>query len=95
MSESPAGAGPTETLMQILRGILDDLPDNHEITADDALVDLGVTSLQLMQVIAAVEHALDLDFPDSAISLATFESVGSLSAVVESLVREQSGSITR
>jgi acyl carrier protein len=88
MAEPPSVAGSTETLLRIVRGVLNQLPDGHEIALDDPLVDLGVTSFQLMQIIAAVEQALDIEFPDSALALTAFESIGSLAAVVEILVRE-------
>lgn len=38
-----------------------------------------------------MEQAFDIEFPDSALALTTFESVGSLATVVETLVREQPG----
>jgi acyl carrier protein len=95
MVESSYRAGSTEALLGILGDVLDQLPSGREIALDVRLLELGVTSFQLMQIIAAVEQTLDIEFPDSALDLTTFESVGSLVATVDTLVREQSGSTTR
>ncbi|MFF4501674.1 acyl carrier protein [Streptomyces sp. NPDC001401] len=80
-----------EIVVRILRKVLKNLPADHVITQEDRFADLHVTSLQLMQIIAAVEQTLDVEFPDSAFDLATFESVSSLTAVVDSLVLGRAG----
>jgi Phosphopantetheine attachment site len=51
----------------------------------------GRDPFHLMRIIAAVEQAFDIEFPDSALALTTFESVGSLAAAVETPAREQPG----
>lgn len=91
MAESQTGEETLEIVVRILRKVLKDLPDDHVITPDDRLADLQVTSLQLMQIIAMVEQTLDVEFPDSAFDLATFESASSLTAVVDSLVLGRAG----
>ncbi|MGF1425329.1 phosphopantetheine-binding protein [Kitasatospora sp. LaBMicrA B282] len=85
MAESPINEEIVAALARILRKVLSHLPDGHQLTADDRLEDLGVTSFQLMQLIAAAEQEFDIEFPDSALSLATFESVGSVALVVDAL----------
>lgn len=47
-----------------------------------------MTSFQLMQVLIAVERAFAVELPDSALRLETFESAGSIAAVVDSLTSE-------
>jgi acyl carrier protein len=76
-------------VVRILREILGSLPGGTDLTSDDKLLDLGTTSFQLMQVLIAVERAFAVELPDSALRLETFESAGSIAAVVDSLTSEQ------
>ncbi|HZM75655.1 MAG TPA: phosphopantetheine-binding protein [Candidatus Limnocylindrales bacterium] len=90
MAESQTDTGSTVALQAILHNVMDQVPADHEIAPEQRLMNLGVTSLQLMQIVAALEQELDIEFPDSALDLATFETFGSLAAVVESLTGDRS-----
>ncbi|MDH6108186.1 acyl carrier protein [Kitasatospora sp. MAP12-15] len=90
MTESQTDEATVGALVRLLRKILTDLPEGHEITAGDRLEDLGLTSFQLMQLIAASEQEFDIEFPDSALSLTTFESVASVALVVGALAIRRS-----
>jgi acyl carrier protein len=74
-----------QLVLGILRVVVPELPDDREIGLGDRLEDLGVDSLGLMQIVAEVEDALGVEFPDSALVPQTFESVRSLVTVVASL----------
>lgn len=95
MAESQTYTGSTVVLQAILRNVLDQVPADHEIAPEQQLMNLGVTSLQLMRIVAAIEQELDIEFPDSALDMATFETVGSLAAVVESLTGDRSEPLPR
>lgn len=85
MTMSPDEKQSTTALVTILRKVLRELPGGPGITAHDELLALGVSSLQLMQIVVEIEKGLGVEFPDAALALENFESVASLAAVVDSL----------
>jgi acyl carrier protein len=90
VAEARTDIGSTVAVQAILRKVLDQVPAGHEFVPEQRLTDFDVTSLQLMRIVAAVELEFDVEFPDSALDLVTFETVGSLAAVVESLTGDRS-----
>jgi acyl carrier protein len=91
MVESLPATWSVDALLRILRGVLEMPPETREITPDETLVDLGVTSFQLMQIIVAIEGELDIEFTYSTLELATSDSIGSLASAVNALLNEQTG----
>jgi amino acid adenylation domain-containing protein len=72
---------PTDPVAKQIRQICVDLTDNPDIDADDNLLDLGVSSLKAMQLLARLGAAFDVALPLSAI----FEqpTVNGLAALVQ------------
>ena len=57
----------------------------REITAGSSLRDLGLDSMQAIELLFAVEDAYQVSLPDDVLNDATFATAGSLWAVLESL----------
>jgi acyl carrier protein len=68
----------------LLRGFLPFL------TEDAALRDLGLDSLGIVELLAALESGYDVRFQDDALGKETFETPGVLWKVLSELVSEQS-----
>ncbi|TDU04450.1 acyl carrier protein [Streptomyces sp. 846.5] len=57
-----------------------------EITRDSPLRELGLDSMQAVELLFAVEDAFDVSLPDEAMTDRTFATAGSLWAVVQEAV---------
>jgi acyl carrier protein len=60
--------------------------DAEDLEPETLLVDLGVDSVMLVQLVVQLEEAFDLNMPDSAMTAETFESVESLWLMVSGLL---------
>lgn len=65
----------TSDLIKIISSQISGLAD---IQPDHNFYELGMTSLQVVGLIAEIENTFDIQFPDSMINLETFSSVGSI-----------------
>jgi acyl carrier protein len=74
----------------LLRGFLPFLGDDEPLTEDAALRDLGLDSLGIVELLAALESGYDVRFQDDALGKETFETPGVLWKVLSELVSEQS-----
>lgn len=63
---------------ELLRGYLPFLSDEEALTPKTALRDLGLDSLAMVELLARLEQAYETRFVDDALTLATFETAGSL-----------------
>ncbi len=71
--------------VEILKEYMDD--DNYEITADSALVDdLGLSSFEVISIVAAFEDEFDMEVPDRVIP--TLRTVGDIVNYLEENVEE-------
>lgn len=59
---------------------VDDLPDDGDLYA------AGLTSLNTVNLLLAIEDRFDVEFPDDLLSRRTFQSIDTLADAVESLV---------
>lgn len=60
--------------------------DISELTDDSNLYDAGLTSLNTVNLMLAVEDQFDIEFDDEALSRETFKSVKALVGVVAGLM---------
>lgn len=58
---------------------------HREIRPDSRLRDLGLDSMQAIELLFAIEDTFDICLPDDRLTDATFETAGSLWQVVEEL----------
>lgn len=74
-----------EAIREILR-VHGGLPgDVTALGVDEDLYRAGLTSHASVNVMLALEDAYDIEFPDALLRRATFESIGSITAALESL----------
>ncbi|MER6033416.1 MULTISPECIES: phosphopantetheine-binding protein [unclassified Streptomyces] len=87
----PASVAIPPRFQDIVRPFLP-YADAGELGASDELAALGLDSMGVVQLLAALEEGYDLDFPDEALNQDTFATVGSLwQTVAGVLPAEQDG----
>lgn len=73
----------------IVREILKRRGTSRAIEADEDLRDAGLSSLDMVNLMLAVESELNLKIPDDAMNLANFRSIAAIDALVDSLAATQ------
>ena len=69
----------------IVLEILERRSVSHQISPDDDLQNVGLTSLDMVNLMLAVEAELDLKIPDADMTLRNFRSISAIEALVASL----------
>jgi acyl carrier protein len=85
---------PTETidqLAQVVRRHLPVLEPGAALGADVPLKDLGLTSMRSVDLLIEIEDELGVAFPDAELTEQNFETLGSLSRVVDKLLGSDGG----
>jgi len=59
------------------------------LSDQDNLFDAGMTSFGSVQLMLAIEEALDIEFPNSLLTRKTFATLGDLTSAVEQIVAEK------
>jgi acyl carrier protein len=59
--------------------------DVSQLHDDSDLYEAGLTSLITVNLLLAIEDHFDVEFPDELLSRRTFQSIGALTAAVETL----------
>ncbi|QMU78276.1 phosphopantetheine-binding protein [Streptacidiphilus sp. PB12-B1b] len=77
-----------EDILGVLRIHAADVPPAGSLGADDKLVDLGIDSLRLVELIIDLEQRFGIMIPDGEMLAENFSTVGSVSLLVS---RIQSG----
>ena len=83
----------TDRIIDIIREIVARRtlsPPIRPILLDDDLREVGLTSLDLVNLMLAVEAAFELKIPDDHMTLRNFRSVSTINALVTSLQQKQS-----
>lgn len=60
--------------------------DANTLSEDSDLYEAGLTSLTTVNLMLAIEDAFNIEFPDNKLGRKTFESIRSMSEVIEELV---------
>jgi len=76
---------PTDRVVGIVQEILDRRGVSHQILADDDLREAGLNSLDMVNLMLAVEAEFDLKIPDADMTLRNFRSICAIEALVASL----------
>jgi acyl carrier protein len=74
-----AGAGEVVSRMLAARSI------DRRVTADADLRDIGLTSLDMVDLVLSLERELSLEIPESHITPANFRSISAIDALLASL----------
>jgi len=72
-------------LIRLVEDILERRSARRCVAADDDLREIGLTSLELVNLMLAVEAEFSLEIPDHAMTPANFRSVTAIEALVTSL----------
>ena len=76
---------PRERVAALVRRILAERSIERPFSADDDLREIGLTSLDMVNLVLAVESELGVSIPERDITPANFRSVSSIEALVTSL----------
>ena len=76
---------PRESVVQVVRRILVERSIDCSVSADDDLREIGLTSLDMVDLVLSVESRFDLKIPEAAITPANFRSIAAIDALVTSL----------
>jgi acyl carrier protein len=76
---------PRERIAGLVRRILADRSIERPFSAEDDLREVGLTSLDMVNLVLAVESALSVSIPERDITPANFRSVSSIEALVTAL----------
>ncbi len=83
MSTAHMSAG--ERVTELVARMLADRSITRTFTAEDDLREVGLTSLDMVNLVLAVESALEVTIPEAAITPANFHSVATIAALVRGL----------
>jgi len=82
---STTQASATERITAAVSRLLADRSITRPFAAQDDLREVGLTSLDMVNLVLAVESALDVGIPEAEITPANFRSVATIEALVASL----------
>jgi acyl carrier protein len=75
-------------VIQLIREILIERSIDRPVVIDDHLrLDVGLTSLDMTNLVLAIESRFDLEIPESKITPANFRSVRTISGLLSELLR--------
>ncbi|HKC34200.1 MAG TPA: phosphopantetheine-binding protein [Xanthobacteraceae bacterium] len=80
-----AEISPRERVAALVRRILAERAIDRPFSADDDLREVGLTSLDLVNLVLAVESELAVSIPERDITPANFRSVSTIEALVTAL----------
>jgi acyl carrier protein len=78
---------PTDRVVGIVREILERRSVSRQILPDDDLREAGLNSLDMVNLMLAVEAEFDLKIPDADMTLRNFRSISAIEALVASMLR--------
>ena len=71
-------------IRRLLKEILE-LPETEEIGAEDDLESCGMDSIHCIQLIVAIENALDIEFPDDKLEISFVQTISVIDHVIQEL----------
>ena len=80
---------PRDKILKIVEDFLARHSVTRKIRLDDNLRDVGLTSMDMVNIVLKVESACDVTIPDREITPANFRSVAAIDSLVTSLQRVQ------
>jgi|SRR5262245_31973508 acyl carrier protein len=76
----------TERVRGLVRDILERRSIRREVPVDDDLREAGLNSLDMVNLMLAVEAEFDLKIPDADMTLRNFQTISAIDALVISLL---------
>lgn len=74
-----------DKLHDVLREHMPEAPAEGALDPEASLVDLGIDSLRLVELIIALEDSFEIVIPDEEMLAENFRTVGTISALVDRL----------
>lgn len=72
-----------EKTMELAKGILAEQSHKADFHPDDSLTDVGLSSLDLVNLMVAVEAEFDIMIPPAHLTPETFRSISSIARMIE------------
>jgi acyl carrier protein len=85
----PLTLEPETRIFEIVRRLLRERAIERTFTVDDNLRDIGLTSLDMTNLVLSVEGELSVRIPDNAITPANFTSVAAIGGLVAKLLNAE------
>lgn len=76
---------PKKDVLHVVRRILAERSIDRPVAADDDLREIGLTSMDMVDLVLSVESELAVTIPEGAITPANFRSISAIDALVTSL----------
>src|SRR5262245_3544862 len=76
---------PNHGVMKVVRRMLANRSINLDVSPQEDLTNVGLTSLDMVELVLSVESELDMSIPEAFITPANFRSIASIDALVTSL----------
>src|SRR5579871_6126177 len=86
--------GANGAVTEIVRRMLAERSIHATVTADADLREIGLTSMDMVDLVLSVEAELDVHVPEAQITPANFRSIGAIDALVAKL-RDRTSSVER
>lgn len=77
---------PKERVVEVVHRLLAERSVNRPVSSDDDLREVGLTSLDMVNVMLSVEAEFDLEIPEVDITPANFRSISTISSLVDTLL---------
>jgi acyl carrier protein len=77
---------PENRVIIVVQQVFEDRLISRPVAADDILIDIGLTSLDIVRLVLLVETEFDLMLPITEITPANFRSISTISRLVSRLL---------
>jgi acyl carrier protein len=77
---------PEDRVVDVVKRLLAELSINRPVCSDDDLREVGLSSLDMVNLMLSVEAEFDLEIPEIDITLANFRSISAISNLVTTLL---------
>ena len=86
-TNSNIASGTADRITALVRAILEKRAITRAVGRDDVLTDCGISSLDMVNLMLAVEGEFDLKIPDRDMTPANFRTIARIETLVEKLQR--------
>jgi acyl carrier protein len=77
---------PEDRVVDVVKRLLAELSINRPVCSDDDLREIGLSSLDMVNLMLSVEAEFDLEIPEIDITSANFRSISAISNLVTTLL---------
>jgi acyl carrier protein len=80
------GGSPGDRIVDVVQRLLTERSISRPVRSDDDLREVGLTSLDMVNLMLSVEAEFDLEIPEVDITTANFRSISTISSLVTALL---------